>query len=538
MDDPKNADHQTGGDGHLDTESFHERERFGDRGWCGRIHEERSCNSSEGLGRHIGGQQPSFQLPVAPKGDAHSGVDVGSTQRPEDHDGKGHCGTKRQGNGDVARPEGNTPASRAHHEGRAEELPQHLPSHVGSSAWGYKAFMKREAGSEKPRNRQEVDAVPQAMGEGAASQETGIPQLVFSNTLVLNGALFLGILALHAFLEDSTINNNWLSLALLAMALALLIKSADVFIEGAKGLAYRAGLPEVVIGLTIVSIGTSLPEILVTSTAAADIPNNAEIGDLAIGGIYGSILVQITLILGVVVAFRGVKVRPSWLKRDGFIMFASIGLVTLFLFTGGGLNRIEGGFLMCLYIAYIYWLLSHRDEILEEELSGGDQVERKVTRTTASYAFMVTTGLLLALFAAHHLVNVASDMAYAFNVPHAVIGTTVSGLGTSLPELTIAFLAAKRSQGVAIGTLIGSNITDPLLSIGFAAVVHPLALTSASFALTAYVIIPATFVGTGVALLMMRSEYEFKRWEGVILILIYMIFLAVLAAEHQGHLVL
>ena len=106
------------------------------------------------------------------------------------------------------------------------------------------------------------------------------------------------------------------------------------------------------------------------------------------------------------------------------------------------------------------------------------------------------------------------------------------------PNDQLAFLAAKRSQGVAIGTLIGSNITDPLLSIGFAAVVHPLSLTSASFALTAYIIIPATFIGTGVALLMMRSEYEFKRWEGVILILIYMIFLAALAAEHQGYLVL
>ena len=78
---------------------------------------------------------------------------------------------------------------------------------------------------------------------------------------------------------------------------------------------------------------------------------------------------------------------------------------------------------------------------------------------------------------------------------------------------TIAFLAAKRGQGVAIGTLIGSNITDPLLSIGFASMVHPLALTEASFALTAYIIIPATFVGTGVAVLMMRSQYEFKRWK-------------------------
>ncbi len=161
-------------------------------------------------------------------------------------------------------------------------------------------------------------------------------------------------------------------------------------------------------------------------------------------------------------------------------------------------------------------------------------MERKLNRTTASYGFMVTSGLLLALFAAHHLVNVASEMAYSFNVPHAVIGTTVSGLGTSLPELTIAFLAAKRSQGVAIGTLIGSNITDPLLSIGIASMVHPLALTDASFALTAYIIIPATFVGTGVALVMMRSQYEFKRWEGVVLILIYVIFLAALAAERTG----
>jgi cation:H+ antiporter len=366
----------------------------------------------------------------------------------------------------------------------------------------------------------------------------GIPQLVLSNTLVLNGALFLGIVLLRSTVEGSSNNDHLFSLALLTMALLLLIKSADIFIEGAKGLAYRAGLPEVVIGLTIVSIGTSLPEILVTSTAAADIPNNPQIGDLAIGGIYGSVLVQITLILGVVVAFRGVKIRPSWLKRDGMIMFSSIGLLTFFLFTGDELNRVEGAILMSLYIAYIYWLLSNREEIMEDELSAGEPVERRLNRTTASYAVMVTLGLLLALFAAHHLVNVASDLAYALNVPHAVIGTTVSGLGTSLPELTIAFMAAKRSEGVAIGTLIGSNITDPLLSIGFAAMVHPLALTEASYNLTYFLIIPATFIGTGVALAMMRSQYEFKRWEGVILIMIYAVFVALLVAERQGILVL
>lgn len=369
----------------------------------------------------------------------------------------------------------------------------------------------------------------------AEERVMGIPQLVFSNTLVLNGALFLGILALHGALDSADEVGYIWPLVLLTLALALLIKSADVFVEGAKGLAYRAGLPEVVIGLTIVSIGTSLPEILVTATAASDItPDNTEIADLAIGGIFGSVLVQITLILGVVVALRSVKVRPSWLKRDGLIMFLSIVLLTFFILTGSVLSRIEGFILASLYVVYIYWLLSKRDEIMEDELGDAEPVERKLNRTTASYAFMVTLGLMLALFAAHHLVNVASDLAYQMRVPHAVIGTTVSGLGTSLPELTIAFVAARRSEGVAIGTLIGSNITDPLLSIGLAAMVHPLALTTSSYNLTMYLIVPATLFGTAVSLAMMRSGYEFRRKEGIYLILIYVVFLSILIAEQMG----
>jgi len=370
----------------------------------------------------------------------------------------------------------------------------------------------------------------------AEERVMGIPQLVFSNTLVLNGALFLGILALHGALDSADEVGYIWPLVLLTLALALLIKSADVFVEGAKGLAYRAGLPEVVIGLTIVSIGTSLPEILVTATAASDItPDNTEIADLAIGGIFGSVLVQITLILGVVVALRSVKVRPSWLKRDGLIMFLSIVLLTFFILTGSVLSRIEGFILASLYVVYIYWLLSKRDEIMEDELGDAERVERKLNRTTASYAFMVTLGLMLALFAAHHLVNVASDLAYQMRVPHAVIGTTVSGVGTSLPELTIAFVAARRSEGVAIGTLIGSNITDPLLSIGLAAMVHPLALTSSSYNLTMYLIVPATLFGTAVSLAMMRSGYEFRRKEGIYLILIYVVFLSILIAEQMGY---
>ena len=116
----------------------------------------------------------------------------------------------------------------------------------------------------------------------------GIPQLLHFNAMLITGALFFAIV-LMKYLGQS--NSMFVVSIILLLSLGLLITSADFFIEGAKGLARRGGIPEVVIGLTIVSIGTSLPEILVTSTAALDVENNPEVADFAIGGILGSVLV-------------------------------------------------------------------------------------------------------------------------------------------------------------------------------------------------------------------------------------------------------
>ena len=357
----------------------------------------------------------------------------------------------------------------------------------------------------------------------------GIPQLLQFNTLLILATLFLAIVASQILSANLGGNNILYSIIILMLALGLLVVSADFFIEGAKGLARRGGIPEVVIGLTIVSIGTSLPEILVTSTSALNVEDNPEVADFAIGGILGSVLVQITLILGFVALAKGLKIRPSWLNRDGLIMMLSLLLMTLFLITDEGITRIEGIILSSLYVAYISWLLYNRKEIMDEESSGeAESIElRSLSWSGAAYFVMVLIGLALAVFAAHHLVVNASDLAYEMNIPHSIIGTVVSGLGTSLPELTIAFMAAKRSQGVAIGTLIGSNITDPLLSIGIASTVHPLYLTDAGADMIMLIILPATIISTAVALLLMRTSYEFKKWEGIILIVLYLIFLVV-----------
>ena len=373
------------------------------------------------------------------------------------------------------------------------------------------------------------------MGDEARQQ--GIGALLQWNALLISFALFVTL----ALLGSITAKNDWTNIGILIVliiiALALLITSADFFVEGAKGLARRAGMAEVVIGLTIVSIGTSLPEILVTATASASSGNDPALMDLAVGNIYGSVLVQITLVLGIVVAFKPLDIRPAWLRRDGLLMLFSIITLTALLWEGNGLTRIEGGILCSMYALYLIWLLSDTEKIREDELEIVEEIKStEFSWSGTAYMVMVIIGLSMAVYSANQLVEYACDIAYKLDVPHAIVGTTMSGLGTSLPELTVAMVAVRKSQGVAIGTLIGSNITDPLLSIGIAALVSPISLTEASYDLTMYLIIPATLVGVSLCLAMMWTGFRFSRYEGGILIGFYAIFLLLLELQRQGYL--
>lgn len=375
------------------------------------------------------------------------------------------------------------------------------------------------------------------MEEPAPVSQQGLGSLLQWNAIVIALTLFLTLFVLEGISSKNDWTHIGILLLLVVIALALLITSADFFVEGAKGLARRVGMAEVVIGLTIVSIGTSLPEILVTATASASAESDPALMDLAVGNIYGSILVQITLVLGIVVAYKPLEIRPAWLRRDGLLMLASVLMCTGMLWEGGGLSRIEGVILCLIYFLYLGWLLSNKDKIREDELELVDEIKTsEFSWSSTAYGVMVILGLTLAVYAASQLVNYAAEIAYKLDVPHAVVGTTMSGLGTSMPELTVAMIAVRKSQGVAIGTLIGSNITDPLLSIGIAAIVSPITITSASYDLTMYLIIPATLLGVTLCLGMMWSGFTFSRLEGGILITFYLIFILLIELERQGYL--
>lgn len=364
----------------------------------------------------------------------------------------------------------------------------------------------------------------------------GLFELLHWNTLLITGALFIALVSIATFSKFAQSETPWLSILLLFLAVASLLTAADFFVKGAQGLARRAGIAEVVIGLTVVSIGTSLPEILVTVTASWGASTTEPLmSDFAIGNIYGSVLVQITLILGLVVMFKPLDIRPSWLRRDGLLMLLSVILLSIFLWTDHVLQRWEGAVLVSSYVLYIIWLLTHSKEIQEDEMEMVEETARKERGwSTAAYFVMVVFGLAIAVYAANQLVGVASELAISMNVPHAVVGTTISAIGTSLPELGVALMAARRSQGVAIGTLIGSNITDPLLSIGLGAILNPMAIAS-SGGMLLNIIVPATILGVVLSLMLMWSDFKFNRNEGLVLCAFYALFILVLEGFRRGY---
>jgi len=329
---------------------------------------------------------------------------------------------------------------------------------------------------------------------------------------------------------------NFVTVILLILSTGLLISSADTFVESVKKSARRYGISELVIGLTIVSIGTSLPEILVGISSSMEVAAmggcNSEIcpSDFALGNIYGSVLVQISLVLGIVVLIHPLEVRPDWLARDGLLMFLAVILLTALILIDARLDRLEGAILCLIYLFYLFNLLHQSDRIREDELllSGGIEKITPANVNNKKIFLGIILGLSLAIWSANVLVSSATELAENLSIPSAFIGATITAIGTSLPELAVALTAARRSKGVAIGTLIGSNITDPLLSIGLTALVYPVTVGSSAIFFT--LIIPATVLTTGLSLLFMYTDFEFQRWEGGVLIFCYAIFVSLLVA--------
>ena len=277
-----------------------------------------------------------------------------------------------------------------------------------------------------------------------------------------------------------------------SVGLVLLLYGAQRAVDAAIDLARAFGLPTLLIGGTLVAIGSSVPEI---STALYAGLYGA--GDFAVGHVVGSATSQITVGIGVVALLSPLSLERGKIAVYGVGMIAAMG-VMLLVVESGAITRVEGVAMVALYCLFLV-VRVHADEESVTASSDGDP-DRPLGHT----AGWMVVGFVLVAVGGHLLVAHSEAVAVSLGVPAYLLGL-VTGFGTTVPEITIAALAVHRNEGdIAVGTLLGSNVTDPLFSLGVGAIVGGFAiervgatLTSATYMMVAAGLVALWFFLTG-----------------------------------------
>ena len=256
-----------------------------------------------------------------------------------------------------------------------------------------------------------------------------------------------------------------LELFLLALGFSMLVKGADWFVDGTSGMARKLGIPQLVVGLTIVAMGTSAPEAAVSITAA--LKNNAGI---AIGNVIGSNILNILIILGVTAVITTVAIQKSTLYVEiPYMLVVTIVLILMGL--DGKVSRIEGILLwgmFLIYLAYLYYLAKK-----------GKEEKEKVEESIWKLIVSAILGGAIVVWGSDTTVDAATKIAQILGMSERFIGLTIGALGTSLPELVTSVTAARKGNAdIAIGNIVGSNIFNILFVIGTAALIIPVPFTT------------------------------------------------------------
>lgn len=302
--------------------------------------------------------------------------------------------------------------------------------------------------------------------------------------------------------------NFVLQIVFLALGFFLLVKGADWFVDGASGLARKLGIPQLVIGLTIVAMGTSLPEAAVSISAA--LRGNAEI---TIGNIVGSNILNILIILGVTALIATLKVADSTVRYEIPFMIV-VTFVLLWLgYTGGQVTWLEGIILWVLFLLYLRYLYMMAKKGKEEEREA-EQL------STAKIIGLILAGVVMIVAGSNFAVEGASNLAKALGISQRFIGLTIVALGTSLPELVTSVSAArKHNADIAIGNIVGSNIFNILFIVGTTALITPVTFAS-GFVVDTLI---AAAVGILLFVCVARTK-ELRKKAGIVMLLAYILY--------------
>ncbi len=296
---------------------------------------------------------------------------------------------------------------------------------------------------------------------------------------------------------------------LLIIGFILLIKGADFFVDGASSVAKLLKVPSVIIGLTIVAMGTSAPEAAVSISAGI-----AGSSDIALSNVIGSNIFNLLLVVGISAIICPMDTEKIIMQRD---IWWSLGaaIVVFIMMMDMKVSTIEGVFLLAGIIAYIATLVRAAKKNRED----GEEVK---TMSPIKSIICIIGGLAAIVLGGDLVVDSACDIAAAFGMSEALIGLTIVAMGTSLPELVTSVVAAKKGEsGLALGNVVGSNIFNLLFILGSASAITSINVASELFIDTAILI--------GVTLMMYflcRSKEKTTRTEGIICVLIYAAYMA------------
>ena len=304
-----------------------------------------------------------------------------------------------------------------------------------------------------------------------------------------------------------------LSILKLVIGFVLLVKGADLFVDGSSSVAKKFGIPSVVIGLTIVAFGTSAPELAVSMSAALKGSN-----DIAIGNVVGSNIFNTLVVLGASAALTPIAVEKGIIKKDyplsifAAVLLAVLSLDVIFGKDAMTISRVDGIILLVCFAFFLY-------STIKSALSGKTEVEEEEIKNIPIWKSLVFIGIGLAgiVWGGDLSVEGAKAIARFFGLSEALIGLTIVAFGTSLPELVTSVIAAKKGESdIAVGNVVGSNIFNIFLIIGASATILPMNV-SASYVFDMAVLV-ATMV---IPFIVIAKTKKVSRANGLIMIAAY-----------------
>ncbi len=307
--------------------------------------------------------------------------------------------------------------------------------------------------------------------------------------------------------------NLFVTILLLIIGFFLLVKGSDVFVDGSVSVAKLLRIPAVIIGLTIVSMGTSAPEAAVSITAGIKGSN-----EIAISNLVGSNTFNMLCVAGVSALITPFVVDADVLKRDFPVSISVMVLVALMCFTGSAITRLEGAVLFVIFVGYVAYLI--RNAIKNRVKS----VNNERPMSAVKSILFIAIGIAAIIGGGQLVVESAKVIAKNFGMSETLIGVTIVAIGTSLPELVTSIVAAKKGQSeIAIGNVVGSNIFNLTFVLGISSAFNEIAVVPDALA-DALIMVAANALG----FILCLTARKLKRSEGLFMIISYIAYTAYL----------